>query len=305
MNMTFLPANLRSFFIIILTFICGAFDTIFTVILPWTKKITFTAMALPTQPPIPEYHTYRTALLNTRHPHTNSHPSVSSMPVHSVSSTRTLHINTLATSHLPDPPQDRSHTESTITITTRCLTQYLHRAHHILLIAKSPKTKRRPQFETTMPTSSRSHPLPPKTRSATQKQAKLPLPTPEKQTNPTPPLPPSNSSPSNIEPLPMDYSQPELPTPMDTTDSLAQHPLSQEDNSNINEILNGINNPHLLQDSTNQDTEKETSPSNSPAKKKAKPSSPNKNQNPPPNPSNSQKQKTKKRSSSSGPCLCP
>jgi hypothetical protein len=87
---------------------------------------------------------------------------------------------------------------------------------------------------------------------------------------------------------------------MDTTDP-PQPLLSQEDSSSINEILNGINNPRLLQDPSTQENETEISPSNSPAKKKSKPSSPDKLHNAPSNATNSQKKRTKKRSSSTNP----
>ena len=87
---------------------------------------------------------------------------------------------------------------------------------------------------------------------------------------------------------------------MDTSD-LPPHPLlSQDDSSNINEILNGINNPRLLQDTVDQNTETEGSPSNSPAKKKSKPSSPEKNESATTS-SNAHKKRTKKRSSSTNP----
>jgi hypothetical protein len=99
----------------------------------------------------------------------------------------------------------------------------------------------------------------------------------------------------------MDDLHPNLPTPMDTNDPPPQPLLSQEDPTNINDILNGINNPRLLQDPITQETETEPSPSNSPAKKKSKPSSPDKL---PPSTSrdtNSHKKRTKKRASSSNP----
>ena len=87
--------------------------------------------------------------------------------------------------------------------------------------------------------------------------------------------------------------------PMDT--SPTDPPLLSQDNStNLNDIINEINNPSLLTDTEPDPDKVETSPSNSPAKKKAKPSSPEQ-QKSDKDPSSTQKKRSKKRSSATSP----
>jgi cytoskeletal protein RodZ len=97
----------------------------------------------------------------------------------------------------------------------------------------------------------------------------------------------------------MDVQQPEQPKPMDTNQPQA-HLLPQEDLSDLNEIINEINNPSLLSDTDPTPATTETSPSNSPAKKKSKPSStvlPKQSTET----TQSQKKKSKKRTSTTSP----
>lgn len=275
-------------------------------ILPQTPEIAFPTMALLRRHQSSTNITQHTSLLIPPLLTSSSHHTLHLTRTPPVSHEHDTSPHLLTASHPRDPPQD--HVDLTIKLfhTTRSIAKRLQKAiisphfsHRSSRSKQTTKTYRNSALSETMPTS-RSQTPAAKTRSSTQTKGKTPAPLPVPQVLPEP-LPPAPNSPVPDEtPVPMDDLSASFPTPMDTSDPPPQLQLSQEDSSNINDILNGINNPRLLQDAEGQDIVPEGSPSNSPAKKKSKPSSPEKQESVIPS-SNSHKKRTKKRSSSTNP----